>query len=92
MKKRAVILGCIFSASILLSGSHILSLLNDTAKRETKTVSTYQTASQEEAETDSNDSEKEDSSKSSKEQSILDQATIMYQQYNYDEEIGRAHV
>ena len=87
MKKRAVILGCIFSASILLSGSHILSLLNDTAKKETKTVSTYQTASQEEAETDSNDSEKEDSSKSSKEQSILDQATIMYQQYNYDEAI-----
>ena len=73
MKKRAVILGCIFSASILLSGSHILSLLNDTAKKETKTVSTYQTASQEEAETDSNDSEKEDFSKSSKEQSILDQ-------------------
>ena len=87
MKKRAVILGCIFSASILLSGSHILSLLNDTAKKETKTVSTYQTASQEEAETDSNDSEKEDFSKSSKEQSILDQATIMYQQYNYDEAI-----
>lgn len=87
MKKRAVILGCIFSASILLSGSHILSLLNDTAKKETKTVSTYQTASQEEAETDSNDSEKEGSSKSSKEQSILDQATIMYQQYNYDEAI-----
>lgn len=87
MKKRAVILGCIFSASILLSGSHILSLLNDTAKKETKTVSTYQIASQEEAETDSNDSEKEDSSKSSKEQSILDQATIMYQQYNYDEAI-----
>ena len=87
MKKRAVILGCIFSASILLSGSHILSLLNDTAKKETKTVSTYQNASQEEAETDSNDSEKEDSSKSSKEQSILDQATIMYQQYNYDEAI-----
>ena len=49
MKKRAVILGCIFSASILLSGSHILSLLNDTAKKETKTVSSYQTASQEEA-------------------------------------------
>ena len=86
MKKRAVILGCIFSASILLSGSHILSLLNDTAKKEIK-VSTYQTASQEEAETDSSDSEKEDSSKSSKEQSILDQATIMYQQYNYDEAI-----
>ena len=87
MKKRAVILGCIFSASILLSGSHILSLLNDTAKKETKTVSTYQAASQEEAETDSNDSEKEDSSKSSKEQSILDQAPIMSQQYNYDEAI-----
>ena len=87
MKKRAVILGCIFSASILLSGSHILSLLNDTANKETKTISTYQTASQEEAETDSSDSEKEDSSKSSKEQSILDQATIMYQQYNYDEAI-----
>ena len=87
MKKRAVILGCIFSASILLSGSHILSLLNDTANKETKTISTYQTASQEEAETDSSDSEKEDSSKSSKEQSILDQATTMYQQYNYDEAI-----
>ena len=48
MKKRAVILTCILSASILLSGSHILSLLNDTAKKEI-TVSTYQTASQEEA-------------------------------------------
>ena len=87
MKKRAVILGCVFSASILLSGSHILSLLNDTAKKEIKTVNTYQTASQEAAETDSSDSEKEDSSKSSKEQTILDQATIMYQQYNYDEAI-----
>ena len=87
MKKRAVILGCVFSASILLSGSHILSLLNDTAKKEIKTVNTYQTASQEAAETDSSDSEKEDSSKSSKEQTILDQATIMYQQYNYDETI-----
>ena len=89
MKKRAVILTCILSASLLLSGSYILPLLNHIAKKETKAVNTYQTASQDEAETDSSDSDKEDSDsgKSDKEQSVLDQATIMYQQYNYDEAI-----
>ena len=50
MKKRAVILTCILSASILLSGSYILPLLNHIAEKETKTVKTYQTASQDEAE------------------------------------------
>ena len=88
MKKRAVILTCILSASILLSGSYILPLLNHIAEKETKTVKTYQTASQDEAETDSSeadagDTEDTDSEKSSKDQTVLDQATIMYEQYNY---------
>ena len=92
MKKRAVILTCILSASILLSGSYILPLLNHIAEKETKTVKTYQTASQDEAETDSSeadagDTEDTDSEKSSKDQTVLDQATIMYEQYNYDEAI-----
>ena len=89
MKKRAVILVCIFSASILLSGSYILPLLNHTAKKQTSTVKTWQSASQDEAETDSSDSEEKDSDseKSQKDQSVLDQATIMYEQYNYDEAI-----
>lgn len=89
MKKRAVILTCIFSASILLSGSYILPLLNHTAKKEISTVKTWQTASQDEAESDSSDEKDKDSDsgKSTKDQSILDQATIMYQQYNYDEAI-----
>ena len=92
MKKRAVILTCILSASILLSGSYILPLLNHIAEKETKTVKTYQTASQDEAETDSSeadagDTEDTDSEKSSKDQTVLDQATSMYEQYNYDEAI-----
>ena len=89
MKKRAVILTCIFSASILLSGSYILPLLNHTAKKEISTVETWQTASQDEAESDSSDKKEKDSDsgKSTKDQSVLDQATIMYQQYNYDEAI-----
>ena len=92
MKKRAVILTCILSASILLSGSYILPLLNHIAEKATKTVNTYQTASQDEAETDSSeadagDTEDTDSEKSSKDQTVLDQATIMYEQYNYDEAI-----
>ena len=92
MKKRAVILTCILSASILLSGSYILPLLNHIAEKETKTVKTYQTASQDEAEKDSSeadagDTEDTDSEKSSKDQTVLDQATIMYEQYNYDEAI-----
>ena len=71
MKKRAVILTCILSASILLSGSYILPLLNHIAEKETKTVKTYQTASQDEAETDSSeadagDTEDTDSEKSSR--------------------------
>ena len=89
MKKRAVVLACILSASVLLSGSYILPLLNHIAEKQTSIVETRQTASQDEAETDSGDAKKEDtdSKKSSKDQSVLDQATIMYQQYNYDEAI-----
>ena len=70
MKKRAVILTCILSASILLSGSYILPLLNHIAEKETKTVKTYQTASQDEAETDSSEADAGDTEDTDSEKSI----------------------
>ena len=72
MKKRAMILTAVLTAAVLAGGGHFPT---DIGNRLTQTVSAAK-----------KDSDKKDDTSES-EGSVLDQATLMYQQYNYDEAI-----
>ena len=72
MKKRAMILTAVLTAAVLAGGGHFPA---DIGNRLTQTVSAAK-----------KDSDKKDDTSES-EGSVLDQATLMYQQYNYDEAI-----
>ena len=78
MKKRAVILGGILLAAVLCG----------TGALPQKTVITAGlTASQDEAETEEKETTADNTEDSTGDQSVLEQATLMYQQYDYDEAI-----
>ena len=78
MKKRAVILGGILLAAVLCG----------TGGLPQKTVITAGlTASQDEAETKEKETTADTTEDAAGDQSVLDQATLMYQQYDYDEAI-----
>ena len=72
MKKRAMILTAVLTAAVLAGGGYFPT---DIGNRLTQTVSAAK-----------KDSDKKDDTSES-EGSVLDQATLMYQQYNYDEAI-----
>ena len=72
MKKRAMILTAVLTAAVLAGGGYFST---DIGNRLTQTVSAAK-----------KDSDKKDDTSES-EGSVLDQATLMYQQYNYDEAI-----
>ena len=72
MKKRAIILTAVLTAAVLAGGGYFPT---DIGNRLTQTVSAAK-----------KDSDKKDDTSES-EGSVLDQATLMYQQYNYDEAI-----
>ena len=72
MKKRAMILPAVLTAAVLAGGGYFPT---DIGNRLTQTVSAAK-----------KDSDKKDDTSES-EGSVLDQATLMYQQYNYDEAI-----
>ena len=86
MKKRSVILACVLAAAVI-SGSIYTPEIRTVIKKEVS-------ASQEETDTEkqeisSDDSEAQETAASAEtsDQSVLDQANIMYAQYNYDEAI-----
>ena len=86
MKKRSVILACVLAAAVI-SGSIYTPEIRTVIKKEVS-------ASQEETDTEkqeisSDDSEAQEAAASAEksDQSVLDQANIMYAQYNYDEAI-----
>ena len=72
MKKRAMILTAVLTAAVLAGGGYFST---DIGNRLTQTVSAAK-----------KDSDKKDDTSES-EGSVLDQATLMYQQYNYDKAI-----
>ena len=76
MRKRALILTAVLMAAALTGGSTHLPFIDNIKSETVKTVYAA-------------DSDKEDDSKeeAKDDTSVLDQATIMYQQYNYDEAI-----
>ena len=74
MKKRALILTAVLTAAALTGGSGYLPVTDGIRSRMIQNVYADAEDSKESADTETSDS-------------VLDQATIMYQQYNYDEAI-----
>lgn len=74
MKKRALILTAVLTAAALTGGSGYLPVTDGIRSKMIQNVYADAEDSKESADTETSDS-------------VLDQATIMYQQYNYDEAI-----
>ena len=74
MKKRALILTAVLTAAVLTGGSGYLPVTDGIRSKMIQNVYADAEDSKESADTETSDS-------------VLDQATIMYQQYNYDEAI-----
>ena len=74
MKKRALILTAVLTAAALTGGSGYLPVTDGIRAKMIQNVYADAEDSKESADTETSDS-------------VLDQATIMYQQYNYDEAI-----
>ena len=86
MKKRSVILACVLAAAVI-SGSIYTPEIRTVIEKEVSASQEETDTEKQETSSDGSEAQDDAASAEASDQSVLDQANIMYAQYNYDEAI-----